>query len=107
MAQEKAHSRECANESVLSLTWDEWIVKVFDEVFPTRPAQCAERCLAFWRAKKLQPHAQPVQDESTPHPNFFQQSNFHAGKAGWYHARESMGGGDWLEISNPDLYQKP
>jgi hypothetical protein len=35
------------NEIVLSLTWDEWIVKVFGGVFPTRPAECAERCLAF------------------------------------------------------------
>jgi len=33
MAQEKAHSQECANEIVLSLTWDEWIVKVLDAVF--------------------------------------------------------------------------
>jgi hypothetical protein len=37
----------------------------------------------------------------------YQRLNFQAGKAGWHHARESMGGGDWLEISNLDLYQKP
>src|SRR5271157_3480063 len=77
------------DEIVLSLTWDEWIVKVFGAVFPAHPAECAECCRAFGRAKKPPPHVRPVQDDSTPHPSFCQQLGYHVGEAESHHSRES------------------